>query len=74
MPILWGIGISILIAILFAVEITSDQMGWIPNWLFGWISNDRQTRKLQFSLILFGTLGLWIVIKLAKLGVLRDII
>jgi len=73
-PILRGIGISILIAILVAVEITLDQRGLIPNWLFGWISNDRQTRKLQFSLILFGTLGLWIVIKLAKLEVLGDII
>jgi hypothetical protein len=74
MPILWGIGISILIAILIAVEITLDQKGLIPNWLFGWISNDRQTRKLQFSLIFFGTLGLWIVIRLAKLGVLGETI
>jgi hypothetical protein len=73
MPILWGIGISILIFILIVVETALDQRGLIPGWVFGWISNDRQTRKLQFSLILYGTLGLWIVIRFAKLGVLGDI-
>src|SRR6266436_7604392 len=45
-PILWGIGISILIAILVAVEITLDKRGKIPNRLLGRISNDSQTRKL----------------------------
>ena len=74
MPILWGIGISILIFILIVVETALDQKGLIPGWVFGWISNDRQTRKLQFSLIIYGTVGLWILIKFAKLGVLGDII
>jgi hypothetical protein len=73
MPILWGIGIGILIFILIVVETTLDQRGLIPSWVFGWISNDRQTRRLQLSLILYGTLGLWILIKFAKLGVLGDI-
>lgn len=73
MPILWGIGISILIFILIVIESALDQRGLIPSWVFGWISNDRQTRRLQFSLILYGTIGVWIVIKLAKLGVLGDI-
>jgi hypothetical protein len=73
MPILWGIGISVVIFILIVVETALDQRGLIPGWVFGWISNDRQTRKLQFSLILYATLGLWILIKFAKLGVLREI-
>jgi hypothetical protein len=71
MPILWGIGIGILIFILMVVEIALDQRGLIPGWVFGWISNDRQTRKLEFFLI--GTVGLWILIKFAKSGVLGDI-
>jgi len=73
MPILWGIGISILIFILIVIESALDQRGLIPRWVFGWISNDRQTRRLQFSLILYGTIGVWIVLRLAKLGVLGDI-
>src|SRR5258706_1656353 len=72
-PILWGIGISILIFILGVVETALDQRGLIPGWVFGWISNDRQTRQFQFSLIFYGTVGLWILIKFAKLGVLREI-
>jgi len=73
MPIFWGIGISILIFILIVVETSLDQRGLIPSWVFGWISNNRQTRRLQLSLILYGTLGIWILIKFAKLGVLGDI-
>jgi hypothetical protein len=73
MPILWGIGISILIFILIFVEIALDERGLIPRWVFGWISNDRQTRRDQFSLIICGTLTLWLVIKFAKLGVLGRI-
>jgi len=72
-PILWGIGISVLIFILIVVESILDQKGLIPSWMFGWISNDRQTRKFQFSLILYGLVGLWFVVQLAKLGVLPEI-
>jgi len=71
-PFLWGIGISILIALVLVVEAILDQKGFVPRWLFGWISDDRQTRTIQFYLILFGLLGLWVVIKLATLGAVRD--
>jgi hypothetical protein len=73
MPILWGIGIAILIFILMIVEPALDQKGLIPRWVFGWISDDRQTQKFQFSLILYGSIGLWFIVKLAKLGALGDV-
>jgi hypothetical protein len=73
MPILWGIGIGVLICVLIFIEIDLDHKGLIPSWLFGWISNDRQTRRLEFSLIFYGGIGLWIVIRLAKVGALADV-
>ena len=72
-PILWGIGISVVIFILIVVESALDQQGLVPGWVFGWISDNRQTRKLQFSLMIYGTLGVWILIRFAKLGVLGEI-
>jgi hypothetical protein len=72
MPILWGFGIGILIVILIVVETSLDQRGLIPSWVFRWISSDRQTRKFQFSLILYGTIGIWFIVKLARLGALGD--
>jgi hypothetical protein len=73
MPILWGIGIGALIGVLIIVKVELDQRGLIPSWVFGWISDDRQTQKLEFSLIFFGCFGLWLIVKLAKLGALGDV-
>jgi hypothetical protein len=73
MPILWGIGIGALIGVLILVEADLDQKGLIPSWVFGWISNDRQTRRFEFSLIFYGCVGLWLTVRLAKLGALRDV-
>ena len=73
MPILWGIGIGALIGVLLIVKVELDQRGLIPSWVFGWISDDRQTRRFEFYLMIFGCFGLWLVIKLAKLGVLGDV-
>jgi hypothetical protein len=73
LPILWGMGISVLVSIVIFVEIALEQKGLIPKWAFGWISSDRQTRRLEFSLILYGSIGLWIVIKFAKMGILGEI-
>ncbi|PYU28039.1 MAG: hypothetical protein DMG32_03870 [Acidobacteria bacterium] len=73
MPILWGIRISILIFILIVVKSALDQRGLIPSWVFGWISDDPQIREFEFSLIFFGCFGLWLIVKLAKLGALGDV-
>jgi len=73
MPILWGIGISVLIFILMVVESALDQRGLIPRWVFGWISNDRQTERFEFSLLFYGCFGLWIIVKLAKSGALGEV-
>lgn len=73
MPILWGIGIGALIGVLTIVKVELDQRGLIPSWVFGWISDDRQTQKLEFSLIFFGFLGLWLIVKLARFGALADV-
>jgi hypothetical protein len=72
-PILWGIGIAILIFILIIVEFALDQKGLIPRWVFGWISDDRETQKFQVLLLLYGSIGLWFIVKLAKLGALREV-
>ena len=68
MPILWGIGISILLIILIIAVDTLEQKGFVPGWVFGWISNYR-----KFSPLLYGLLGIWVVVKLVKLGVLGEI-
>jgi hypothetical protein len=73
MPILWGFGISVVIFILIVVETSLDRRGLIPSWVFGWISSDRQTQKFQFSLIISGTIGIWFIVKLARLGALGDV-
>jgi hypothetical protein len=73
MPFLRGIGIGVLICVLIFVEISLEEKGLIPKWLFGWFSNDPQTQKLKFSLILYGCVGLWFILKLARLGALRDV-
>jgi hypothetical protein len=70
MPFFWGIGIGILIFIFVVVKAALDQRGLIPSGVFGWISDDRQTQKLEFTLILLGCVGLWFIVKLAKLGAL----
>jgi len=73
MPFFWGIGISVLIFIFIIVKAALDQRGLIPSWIFGWISNDRQTRKFEFTLLVLACFGLWLIVKLAKLGVLGNV-
>jgi hypothetical protein len=73
MPILWGIGIGALIGVLLIAKVELDQRGLIPSWVFGWISDDRQTQKFEFTLIVLGCVGLWFIVKLAKLGALGDV-
>jgi len=73
MPILWGIGIGALIGVLLIAKVELDQRGLIPSWVFGWISDDRQTQKFEFTLIVLGGVGLWFIVKLAKLGALGDV-
>ena len=73
MPFFWGIGISFLIFIFIVIKIDLDERGLIPSWVFGWISDDRSTQRLEFTLIGLGCFGLWFAIKLAKLGELGDV-
>ena len=73
MPILWGIGIGVLIGVLLIAKVELDQRGLIPSWVFGWISDDHQTQKFEFTLIVLGCVGLWFIVKLAKLGALGEV-
>jgi len=72
-PVFWGIGISVLLFILAMAKATLDATGLIPNWLFGWIPNDRQTQREAFYLIVVGCFGLWGVVTLAKAGDFGDV-
>ena len=65
-PVLWGIGIGVLICFLTIAEVDLDQRGLIPRWVFGWISDDPQAQKLGLSSIVLGCFGLWLIVKLAK--------
>jgi hypothetical protein len=73
MPTFGGIGIGMLIGVLLIAKIELDQRGLIPGWVFGWISDDRQTQKFQFTLIVLGCFGLWFLVRLAKLRALGDV-
>jgi len=73
MPFFWGVGISILSFIVFVVKTALDERGLIPSWVFGWISDDRSTQKLEFTLMLLGCFGLWFIVRLAKLGELGGV-
>ncbi len=72
MPILWGIGIAVLIFVVIVVKAELDQKGLIPSWVFGWVSTNTLDQKMEFSLVLCGCFGLWLIVKLAKSGDLGD--
>ncbi len=69
-----GVGISIVLFLLTILWIALDEKGLIPKWVLGWISDDPLIRKLQFSLVIFGLLAVWFVVRFAKLGVLGEIV
>lgn len=72
-PFLWGIGIGILICILMVIKMALDERGLIPGWVFGWISDAPRTAGFELSLIFCVCVGLWLIVKLARLGALKDV-
>ena len=49
-----------------------NRMGFIPSWVFGWISNDRKIQERQFQLALYGLFSFWAISRLIKLGVFGE--
>jgi hypothetical protein len=73
MEILWGLGIGALLGGVVVAAIFLDRMRLIPGWVFGWISNDRETQKHQFRLALCGLLALWVAMRFVKVGLFGEI-
>ena len=79
--IAWGFGLGVALVILMMLGVILDHYGLFPRRLFawvtgafGWISDDPFTRRLQFSFITIVVVGVWFVFRLARLGVLRDVL
>jgi hypothetical protein len=72
MPLFWGIGIGAVLAILTIGKVELDARRLIPSWMFGWVSDNPATQKLEFEFILVGCVGVWFFVKLAKLGAFGD--
>ena len=79
--IAWGFGLGVTLVILMMLGVILDHYGLFPRslvaWVagaFGWISDDPFTRKLQFYLITIVLVGVWYVFRLARFGVLRDVL
>jgi hypothetical protein len=72
MQILWGVGIGVFFGGVVIAVIVLDKKGIIPSWVFGWISNDRETQKRQFLRILYGVLAWWVTIRLVKIGLFGE--
>jgi hypothetical protein len=73
MPILWGMGIAVVLSAPVAVVIVLYLKGLIPSWVFGWISSDRDTQKRQFLQVFHGLLALLLIAQLARLGILGEV-
>jgi hypothetical protein len=73
MQILWGIGIGVFLGSVVIAVIVLDREGLIPSWVFSWISSDREIQKRQFLRILYGFSPLWVITRLAKLGLFGEI-
>jgi hypothetical protein len=69
-PILFGFVIVGILSSLMVAVIVLDQIGFIPGWVFGWVSRDRETQKRQFLIAIFGLLALWFLAQLARFGLL----
>jgi len=79
--IAWGFGLGVALVILMMLGVILDNYGLFPRRLFawvtgafGWISDDPFTRRLQFYFITIVLVGVWFVFRLARLGVLRDVL
>jgi hypothetical protein len=79
--IAWGFGLGVVLVILMMLGVILDHYGLFPRSLFawvtgalGWISDDPFTSRLQFYFITIVLVGVWFVVRLARLGVLRDVL
>ena len=72
-PILWGMGIGVLVGGVMVAVIFLDRIGLLPRWVFGWISNERETQKRQVLRILFGLGAFWFTTRLVKFGLVGEI-
>ena len=68
MPILWGMGIAVLLGIVVMAAIVLDLKGLIPSWMFGWISSNHDIQKRQFLRVLYGLFILWYITRLVTFG------
>lgn len=72
-PILWGMGIGVLVGGVMVAVIFFDRMGLLPSWIFSWISAERETQKRQFLRILYGLGAFWFITRLVKFGLFGKI-
>jgi hypothetical protein len=73
MPTLWGMGIGIFAGGAVVAVIFLNRMGFIPSWVFGWISSDRDTQKRHFLRMLYGLVSLWAIARFVKSGLFGEI-
>jgi hypothetical protein len=66
--------ISALVGIAAFAAIYLNQMGYLPTWVFGWISSDREIQKRQFRLALVGLVTIWVATRLIKYGVFGEFV
>jgi hypothetical protein len=67
-PILWGLGIGVLVGGAMVAVIFLDKFGLLPSWMIGWISDDRETQKRQFLRTLYALIAWWVATRLIKIG------
>ena len=72
MPIIWGLGIGVFLGFIVIAVIVLEVKGLIPSWVFGWISNDRETQKRQFLRILYGLFAWWMTTRAFKFGLFGE--
>jgi hypothetical protein len=51
-----------------------NQKGYLPSWMFGWVSSDREIQKHQFRLALSGLIAIWVAMRFLKHGVFGEFV
>ncbi len=72
LPILWGMGIAAMVGVPAIAVIFLNQKHYLPGWVFGWISSDREIQKRQFWIALLGIFAFWVGLKLIKFGLFGE--
>lgn len=71
-PILWGLGIAALVGIPTITVIFLNQKHYLPSWVFGWISSDREIQKRQFWIALSGISAFGVALQFIKFGLFGE--